>query len=404
MPKYITHFTFLFFAFVVGTGIWMRIYPFSPSRVPYDHLLHAHSHVAFLGWVFLGLLLIFLKIIWTNIKSKKHVHFMIITVIIVTILMFFAYIYQGYDVFSIIMATLHIFVEYWVALFIYLQMKKSRLFSKTASLYIKGALIALVISSIGPFLLGFIAAKGLQDSYLFEMTIYFYLHFQYNGWFLLFLIGLFITIIQSKKIKVNELLMKRAFWLYLISLFPGYLHSVLWVDLGTAATIVSAIGVVGQWIAIICIVYALKGISPAISKHFGKFIKNSILFVLALLVIKHSLELGMIIPGLAGLVYDTRSVVIGYLHFTLLGFVSMFILVQLTMIQILSPSHLAIKGAWIFFLGFLLNEVLLFTQGLTEWLAFSSVPFYLEGLLLAAILLGIGVLYLWISYKNTKIV
>lgn len=198
--------------------------------------------------------------------------------------------------------------------------------------------------------------------------------------------------------------MKRAFWLYLISLFPGYLHSVLWVDLGTAATIVSAIGVVGQWIAIICIVYALKGISPAISKHFGKFIKNSILFVLALLVIKHSLELGMIIPGLAGLVYDTRSVVIGYLHFTLLGFVSMFILVQLTMIQILSPSHLAIKGAWIFFLGFLLNEVLLFTQGLTEWLAFSSVPFYLEGLLLAAILLGIGVLYLWISYKNTKIV
>lgn len=402
LKKYI-HFTFLFFLIVALSGVLLRLYPLlSNPNIPYDHLLHAHSHLALLGWEFLAAFIIFLVIFRREIVRKKHALTICCTLVIVSFAMFFAFLYEGYGIFSIITSTLHIFVEYWAAIFIYQTIKKKKCIP---SLYIKGGLIALVISSLGPYALAVISANGWKEHALFDMSVYFYLHFQYNGWLTIFLIGTFLIILQMKKIPLNEKLLHVSFWLYFIALFPSYLLSVLWVkQFGKGVHFVGTVGSIGQWISIIIMLFAINKSSVYWKKHFSSLTNVSIKFSLFILFIKSSLELGLISPHLATLVYDTRSVIIGYLHLTLLGFISIFILAQFLMLKILVDNVRAKISFTIFSSGLIVMELLLFLEGLTKWLGLATFPFYIEGLLFTAVLLAVGVLAFWMTVnRNGKI-
>jgi hypothetical protein len=404
MPKYIVHFTFIFFMITALSGVWMRAFAYYPDfLVPYSNILHGHSHLAILGWAFLGVFVIFLVNYWQDIKQKRQAIAIAVTLFIVTILMFAAFLYQGYAMFSIALSTLHIFVEYWAAIFIYRQLKSNLAIPHTAQLFIKGSLIALVVSSLGPYGIAYVSASGMKDSALYEMAIYFYLHFQYNGWLMLFLIGLFITILHRKKVTLPASLLKIGFWIYFIALFPGYFLSVLWVEeLGVTADIIAAIGGIGQWIGVVYIIYACLKSQQKIKTLYSTLTNISLQFTFLLLFLKSTMELGLLIPSLLPLIYDSRSVIIGYLHFTLLGFVSIFILTQYLMKDILKATKLTIYGAVVFLIGFLLNEGLLFGQGLTEWLDIADLPLYHFGLLTASIILTLGVGILWLSFARNK--
>src|SRR5690625_5868163 len=68
----------------------------------------------------------------------------------VSILMFIAFLYEGYAMYSIIMSTIHIFVEYWAIVYIYRQLKKQDHLPHVGKLFIHGSLIALFISTLAP--------------------------------------------------------------------------------------------------------------------------------------------------------------------------------------------------------------------------------------------------------------
>src|SRR5699024_3770225 len=271
--------------------------------------------------------LLFLAVLWKQIVNKKQAIAICFTLVIVSLLMFLAFLYQGYGILSIILSTLHIFVEYWAAVFIYKQVKMLRPLHNLSALFIKGALIALVISSLGPYALAVISANGWKDYAIFDMAVYFYLHFQYNGWLTLCLIGLFIMILRFKKIHLHEKMFQLGFWIYFSALFPNYLLSVMWVEpVGVFVHVVGIIGSVGQWLGVLTIIFALKKSHINWKQHFSKLTRFSLWITLFLLLVKSTMELGLIFPNLAELVYETRSVIIGYLHVTLLGFISIFIL------------------------------------------------------------------------------
>lgn len=371
--------------------------------IPYTHVLHGHSHLAMLGWAFIGAFIVFLSLFWKKMKRKKQAIFILLSLCFTTLFMFIAFLYQGYDVLSIIFATLHIFIEYWAAVFMYKFLKKEIAIPKSGKLFMNSALLALVISSIGPYALGITSATGLKDTYYFDMAMYFYLHFQYNGWLTLFLIGLFITIVHNKKIPIEGSLLKLGFWFYFLSLFPGYFLSILWIDLGSFIPILATIGSIGQWIGILFILFAFKRIWNDLGQHYSKLTIGSLWIALILLFFKSTAELGLISPALADLVYETRSIVIGYLHLTLLGFISIFILTQYFMVSIMdSKMRISTYGFIIFMTGFALNEILLFSQGLSEWLKLAGIPFITEGLFVASGFLFIGVFTLWISFGTKQ--
>lgn len=392
MKKYV-YSTFLFFILTALTGIWMRVYQLSPMAwIDYDHILHAHSHVALLGWIFIGVFIIFLTL-YKKTGAKKQAFIILLALFISSLLMFFAFLYQGYGLYSIALSTIHIFVEYWAGIFIVKHLKKQRM-PKSAKCFIIGGVIALFISSIGPYALAIISATGGKNLVWYDMSVYFYLHFQYNGWLTLMLIGLFIAILAERKIAMNESLLRHAFWTYFIAIFPGYLLSALWADLGITVQVIATIGIIGQSIGVVLVILAFKDAFIQARTEFSGLTWWMLLLTFALLLIKSTMELGMIHPGLAELVNTTRSVIIGYLHLTLLGFISMFILVQYQMQGIAKVDRYCIYSFIIFFTGFVLNEMLLFLDALGQWTKFFTIPHFNEGLLLASILLGTGVVML----------
>src|SRR5699024_7994503 len=202
----------------------------------------------------IGVLTIFLSLFWSSIKRQKEAVILLVSLFVVSLFMFAAFIYQGYGVYSIIFSTLHIVLEYWAALFIFRELKNHPNLPKTSRLFINGGLAALIISSIGPLSLGGIAANGWKEATIFDMAIYFYLHFQYNGWLYLILTGLFIFILNSTKIPFQENLLKISFWSYFIALFPGYYLSILWFPSGKVSNILATIGGIGQWIGVLCVI------------------------------------------------------------------------------------------------------------------------------------------------------
>lgn len=404
MQRSFIHLAFILFIITAISGVWMRAVPFmANSWIEYDHILHGHSHIAMLGWTFLGLFIVFLALLWPNLKQKKQAIALTFTLFIVSVIMFFAFLYQGYGLYSIILSTIHIFVEYWAAYFIYKQLKAQDKLPKATLLFIKGSLIALIISSFGPYALGYTAANDLRESPLFDMSVYFFLHFQYNGWLYLFAFGLFTMILYKKNIAFSKTLGKYSFCVYFISLFPWYVSSILWADLGNFSRVIATVGSIGQFIGVILALLLVKSAWTQVKQSYPKLTTFSLLITFILLFAKSAMEIGLISPSLANLVFDTRNVIIGYLHLTLLGFVSIFIITQFQMTGLIkTKTNLPLASITIFLIGFILNEAILFLTGLASWTTSFTVPYPTQTLLIASIILTIGVTSLWMSSNKFK--
>lgn len=404
MPRTLVHFAFLSLFLTGVTGLWMRLVSFEPGLLftAYDFLLHAHSHIAILGWTFIAVYCIFLYLVWNSLKQKKQAILIGILTIIISILMFGAFLVQGYALFSIIFSVLHIFMEYWLAIFMYQTIKRHKYIPKLSALFLKGAISSLVLSTIGPFLLGALASNGLKESAYFDMSIYFYLHFQYNGWLYLALIGLFIWILHNKNILVKRGLLTSSFWIYILTLAPAYLLSILWFDLGDIGSVFSIVGAAGQFWAILLLVLSIWKLKPSLKNVFSSHILLSLLFVFLLLVVKNISEFGLLYEPFASFIFDTRTIVIGYLHLTLLGFITLFLLTQLQMMGALDESRNSILyGIGIFMTGFVLNEFILFISGMMAWLN-SQLLFEKEALLIASLLLVLGLVLIWAGSVTKK--
>src|SRR5699024_752682 len=149
----------------------------------------------------------------------------------------------------------------------------------------------------------------------------------------------------------------------------------------------------------IALLQHVKPFIASVSQHMA----ISYLFVFIMLFGKHLMEFGLLYLPFAEVIYDTRSVVVGYLHLLLLGFISMFIFNLYQSTELLSEAKKRVTfGIAIFLAGFMLNEGLLFIAGLFAWLNMKVFAFQNEGLLLATILLFIGILTVWSSLFWTK--
>src|SRR5690625_6362222 len=104
---------------------------------------------------------------------------------------------------------------------------------------------------------------------------------------------------------------------------------------------------------------------------FPRIILYLLYLVLLLVGVKGLMELGLLYRPFGELIYDTRSVVIGYLHLTLLGFVTIFILVQFFYVEILPPVNTFFTfSIGLFFIGFIINIIVLFFFNIFFWLLY----------------------------------
>jgi hypothetical protein len=324
-----------------------------------------------------------------EINSKKYSTFLIIH-LIASYGMLISFSFQGYGLFSISFSTLSIIInvlfayEYWRDL--------NKLTSKSITIkWFKAALIFSVISSLGAFALAFLMVNKINHPNWYLLAIYFFLHFQYNGWFMFSCFGFMNEKLENAQANKNVLL--KTYRLFAFACIPAYFLSALWLDLPLWIFIIVILASLSQvlgWALFVKEIFKVKENLKSILINKSNFY---LLFVLVAMSIKVLLQLGSTIPWLSTLAFGFRPIVIGYLHLVLLGIITLFLLSNYLASTEFSFVTIFRRGMNIFLIGIILNEFILMLQG-SSAISYFSLPFANEGLLLASIIMLLGIVFI----------
>jgi hypothetical protein len=312
---------------ILGTILRYKIV-FSLPFINQKYLLHAHSHFAFSGWITMALMTLTVDYLKKNQNSnafKKYKSVLWLN-LLTSYGMLFSFPFEGYATVSIIFSTLSIIVSYGFAMMYW---KDLKLISKKniSHSYLKAALIFFVLSSTGVFALAYMMATKQVEQNYYLASVYFFLHFQYNGWFIFAIIGLWIESITTT-LTIMPYLSKLFFWVLSIAVLPTYLLSTPW--LSTTIIIHSIVIIAATlqfivWTALLIITIRLHNtVKEPIYEN--RFVRKIFLLIALSFSIKLLLQLVSSSTYISIITYGFRPIVIGYLHLVFLGVVSLFIL------------------------------------------------------------------------------
>lgn len=377
----------LFLLALVGTLLRYKI-AFALPIVDQKSLLHAHSHFAFAGWITQALLILLVHAV--SVISGTDIHRRYIKLWMLNLIsaygMLFAFpLTGGYGAVSIAFSTISMLGNWWFGIMLWRDMNRSE--RRGISFYwFKMAIVFMFMSSAGPFALAYQMSTHSTDVRWHLIAEYFFLHFQYNGWFLFSLMGLLHAVIPANL--KHDIRLLRVFAFYTIACIPAYFLSVLWLDIPLAVywiIVFAALLQVAGWLLLIPVMRESK-----LRRGIGRSLWILAAFAFS---IKLLLQAGSTIPELSHFAFGYRPVVIGYLHLMLLGVCTLFIIGYAFHAGFLSDNKGAIAGVWIFTAGVIYNEVLLFIQGLTAVIGtyIASIQYWLFSAALT-MLIGMGVL------------
>ncbi|SMD10494.1 hypothetical protein [Pedobacter nyackensis] len=337
------------------------------------NLLHGHSHFAFVGWVTLALMALMVNHLLRSglVTNYRKYHWLLIANTATAYGMLFAFILQGYALFSITFSTLSIFVSYFFIYHYWKDLNKIKE-EKHIGIWFKTALILWAVSSIGVFGLAYLMANRTVVQELYFAAIYFFLHFQYNGWFIFSCFGLLFSFLREKNklhfIKINKCL----FLTLAITVIPNYLLSIFGLKI---PGYLFWIGTISATIQLAALFYSYK-LLQAISTSADIAIKKmtTLLWSLAYMsfALKITLQALSIIPYFGNFAFALRPVIIGYLHLCFLGVISFFILGYLHELLSRKGIKLNKSGLLIFIFGVILQEVVLMVQALDVMMSQTS--------------------------------
>ncbi len=358
----------LFFFLVLGIlGTLLRLkmaLPFLPD-VRTDYLLHAHSHIAVLGWTnvaFIALIIYFtFQQIAAESRSLKLYFWMLLIVNLGIAPSFMA---QGYGVVSIIFSTLSVVLSIWFMVIYFQSQQKGSQRSPLYRFFTTGV-IFYVLSAAGLVMVAIHMAAKIGGEELFNAGVYFYLHSQYNGWMVFILIGTVYAYLQKRVVAFSAKSVKWQWTLLTLSFLPTYIPQIY--SLQLPAWII-AIGFGGTLLAFIAIVLFLQNTFIAmLGLIINKWIRLLFGYAMLALFFKSLMEIGAAIPFLAEMVHKNRQVVIGYLHLTLLALITSYLFFSIYQ-YILQKEHRVRVVTLLYIPTTLLMVVTLFFDGLLQWL------------------------------------
>lgn len=287
-------------------GLTLRYYFVSPMGFNFKNVLHAHSHLMLLGWLFNALLLLVYRQ-WNLEIPKRHVWWFL-GICVCVAGMLFSFPFQGYAAVSITFSTLHLWLSYILLVGIW-KLSRNR---GLPGMLVRTGIFFFFLSTIGPYALGPMMANDMQSSPWYNQAIFFYLHFQYNGAFLFFMLAFMLEKWKKANVEWKEktflILMTAGValtWFHTLD----YSFDSIWIN------IAGGMGSVFQlWAGLLF----LRVIDR--NKRI-----NTQLLVLAMLLIKWLLQVLGSFPAIADMVVHNRFYFIAYLHFIFLGIFTPFI-------------------------------------------------------------------------------
>ena len=362
------------------------------------NLLHAHSHFAFTGWISHVLYCGFFLLVapYINLKSRPKYKILILLNLVSAFGMLIAFTIQGYKFFSIAFSMLSIITAFFFAAFFITKAKKIPA-QHAAKPWAKTALILNVISAAGPFYLAYMMASKNIDQYNYLASVYYFLHFQYNGWFFFGFIALI-----ANKLPMSSAVLNKYYRLFAISVIPAYFLSILWFKLPAWLYVVTVTACILQFVT--WLVLMVK-IWPALSKlpiNYPKWVKVFFYAAATALTLKFLLQAVSVVPYLSHFAFSIRSIVIAFLHLILLGIYSLFIIGYMFVKKNIQASNLAKFAAISFLCGVVINELVLAILGFAAFFYFT-IPHSAIMLFGAAVILFISAFLLFTSqFKNNS--
>jgi len=374
---------------------------FALPFIEQKNFLHAHSHFAFNGWVSFLLQLLILDHFTTSYsRSKKFWDRFFILSTIVNYAMIISFAMQGYSGISIVLTTTALLLSY---VFTYKIYKSIGGAGKTyiSSRFILTGLFFLVLSSLGPYALAYIIATKNEHQYYYHNALYFFLHFQYNGWFTFAVLGFLLRKLEQGKYYSyrNAEIM---FYLLFISCIPAYFLTSLWHH---PPVYIKWINYAAALLQLGALFYLGKLLYKNLQSSFANFpviCKWLYSIAIAALILKIVLQCFSADPAVAQLSFAYRPIIIGYLHLIFLVFVSIYLLGILAEKGVLKLDFAITRaGLVVFTAGVIINELLLAAQGFAAIL-FWYMPAVNLLLFLNTIVIITGALLLYIAAKKNK--
>ena len=367
-----------------------------PEWLWYKNLQHAHSHVAMMGWLYGALFLLIIHMFNLD-PSRYRALFWWTQVSVVGMLIAFPI--QGYGLFSILFSTLHILLSYVFCHHVLRDLKHRIVERSISALFLRTALIFMVVSTFGTWALGFIMNSPLKGTAWYYASIQFFLHFQFNGWFIFAALALAFKYWEKKGLSFSGSLTERFYQLLLVSCILTYALAITWSTPDKLIFWVNSLGVLIQVGALITLAMLISRMAKKIRSTLQRwtyFLWTIGFYALAIKIVIQTL---VAIPYLATVSYTIRNFVVGFVHLLMLGALSTFIMGL--MHEEIQPSSKSGKvGVYIFLMGFLATEFLLFLQGLMLWMEMGFITNYHLVIFIASILLPLGLIcYLLAKFR-----
>lgn len=380
---------------VALAGLFLRLLMvFAVPHTNYKYFLHAHSHFAFFGWGFMALFMAFYEsFIPAGAQAGRSYKLLFFLSLVAAYGMLISFPFHGYAAVSISFSSLSILISYWFAWRFFKDTAGPATY-RTSIRFARASVFFLLISTLGPTAMGPIMANGGEGKPLYYNAIYFYLHFQYNGWFIFGVIALFFRWMEQRSIAYNIKNARRIYRLMVWSVLPAFFLSVLWTGPGAVIYCIAGTAAFIQLAALLPFWLMLKQCSRQLKReaHPAAGIMGTIAAVF--FALKLLLQFISSFPLIVRWTLQVRPLVIGYLHLVLLGIFTLFLLAWLIQKNYLPLNKYFYPGVFSFLAGIFLTELLLFVES-TLMIFNHYLPAFNQWMFAATLFLPAGIVFLF---------
>lgn len=376
-------------------GMFMRWIQWAGTdNLNFKFLLHAHSHFAMGGWMFTALFAAILHayrpFLQHQVKSYTRI-FLVCQIGCFGMLLSFPFI--GYAPLSILLSEMYVLATYW---FVYRIWKDVPAGSFSVK-WLRMSLVFLVVSSLGPYTVGPMMVNHLAGSVWYYDAIYFYLHFQYNGWFTFAAFALLFRYVEEQNISLDVLNAQRGYWLMTMACFVTFFLSVLWSNPGWWFNAVGAVGAVLQLLGVF---YLSRLLNLQLLYRLCSFplVKTLLVFSAIAFIIKVVLQAAGAFSGVALAAYHYRDFIIAYLHCVLLGFLSTFLMAYFLQAGMLTVTKITKAAVFLFLFGFVTTELLMVLNAIMQWASCPALPGFRILLISFTALLPLSLLIIYLKH------
>lgn len=346
------------------------------SWLQYRPFQHGHSHVAMLGWLYIGLVAL---LIHQFVPDHRKTHFYSNNLILTQISvlgMFLTFPLQGYAPWSIGFATLHGLLSYAFAWRFIKDLRPNR---SLAARWVRSAIFFMILSTLALWAMPLIILNGFQGKALYYAAIQFYLHFQFNGWFIFAALALSFHWMGKQGIELPIGPLRRFFGLLVLSCLLTYALAVTWSNPSIWLFLTNSVGVLLQFVALLYFLIALRKIWPELKPSISDWAGLLLIVALFSFTVKILIQTAVVFPVIATVAYTIRNFVVGFIHLILLGVMTPLLLGMAGKLGIIRFERTSAKlSVILFLLAFAGTEALLFLQGTMIWASLGFIPMYYE--------------------------